>query len=239
MVAILVILTIVAFITVDAIVQWAEARRGRRTVPAGAPEPRVYPELAFAFEGVSVPSGVFLDRGHTWLGLETSGRVHVGMDDLVQRAIGRIDEVELPQEGREVRRGEKLFVVRQGGRRAVFTAPVDGIVGAVNESLNQHLDTIKTDPYRQGWVCALNPKNLARNLGRLSIAEAADAWLDKEIERFREFIASRPIEHMTLGRVLQDGGRPTAGILELMDEETWDRFAREFLRFPAGEGEVR
>lgn len=239
MVALLVILTIVAFITADAIVQWAEAKRGRKAVPVARPEPRRYPQLGFAFEGVSIPSGLFLDRGHTWVGLETSGSVRVGMDDLVLRAIGRIDGVELPEKGREVKRGEKLFVVRQGERRAVFTAPVDGVVGAVNDGLNEHPEVLKTEPYRQGWVCVLNPKNLARHLGGLSIAEAADAWLNKEIERFREFIASRPIEHMTLGRLLQDGGRPTAGILELMDEETWDRFAREFLRFPAGEGEVR
>ena len=48
--------------------------------------------------------------------------------------------------------------------------------------------------------------------------------------------AARPIEHLTLGQLLQDRGRPTAGILELMDEETWDRFTREFLRSPGGNG---
>jgi glycine cleavage system H protein len=238
MVAILVVLAIVAFITADAIVQWAEARRGRMAIPAGAPEPRAYPELGFAFEGVSIPSGLFLDRGHTWVGLETSGKVQVGVDALILRAIGRIDAVELPEAGREVKRGEMLFAVRQGERRAVFTAPVDGVIGAVNESLKEHPEAIKTEPYRQGWVCMLNPSNLARNLSRLSIAEMADAWLNKEMRRFQEFIAARPIEHTTLGQLLQDGGRPTGGILELMDEETWAEFTREFLRFPAAEGEA-
>ncbi|MBI3950456.1 MAG: hypothetical protein HY314_08390 [Acidobacteria bacterium] len=235
MVAIFVILTIVAFIVADSIVQWSQAKSEQRhgdTVTGRRRESRRVADLipAFAFEGISVPQGIFVDAGHTWVGLKASGRTHIGMDQFAQNVIGRIDEVELPEVGREVRRGEKLFAVRQGDRKADFVAPMDGVVSSVNEELGRHPEAIKADPYQQGWICALKPKNLAKNLKQLSIAEEAAAWLDKEVQRFQEFFALRPIQSMALGYVLQDGGRLTGGVLELLDDETWHLFTSEFLQ---------
>jgi glycine cleavage system H protein len=227
MVAIFVILMIVAFIVIDSVVQWSETKK-RQNAGELAAQPRP-PVLAFAFERISLPQGIFVDTGHTWVSVDASGNTHVGMDDFVQQVVGRIDAVELPEAGQEVRRGERLFAVRQGERTAVFTAPIDGVINCVNENLIGHPDAIKADPYKQGWVCGLIPKNLAKNLKRLSIAEDAMAWFGKEIERFQEFFAARPVQTMALGQVLQDGGQPTGGVLELMDDETWNLFTREFL----------
>ncbi|MBI3950489.1 MAG: hypothetical protein HY314_08555 [Acidobacteria bacterium] len=232
MVAIFVILTIVAFIVADSIVQWNQARKEQRARWA-APLPTMFP--AFALEGVSAPDGVYVDAGHTWVGVDPSGRTHIGLDDFAQKAIGRIDEVDLPEVGQEVRRGERLFTIRQGERRADFVAPMDGVVSSVNEELSRHPDAIKADPYEQGWICGLRPKNLARNLRQLFIAEEARAWLNKEVQKFQEFLAARPVEHTVLGHVLQDGGQPTSGVLELMDEETWHLFTSEFLGRPMAE----
>jgi glycine cleavage system H protein len=226
MVAVFVVLTIVAFILVDSVVQWTEAKKKQE---ARRPEPMARPIPAFAFQGVSAPKGVFLDAGHTWVGLESSGQAHIGMDDFVQRLIGRIDGIDLPAVGQEVRRGEKLFSLRQGRREAVFTAPMDGVVGSVNETLAKHPEAVKDDPYTQGWICRLSPKNLARNLKQLFIAEETATWLNKEVRRFQEFFAARPVESMALGQVLQDGGQPTDGVLELMDDETWLMFTKDFL----------
>jgi glycine cleavage system H lipoate-binding protein len=232
MVAFFVILTIVAFVAVDSVVQWREARKAQPARRPVAQPPGVF-SPALAFHGLSAPGGVFLDSGHTWVGLDASGRAHVGMDDFIQRVIGRIDGVELPEVGRQVRRGEKLFAIRQGERTAEFAAPMDGVVRSVNESLARHPEAIKADPYAQGWICALSPKNLASNLKQLSIAEEGRAWLDKEVERFQSFFAGRPVQVMALGHVLQDGGQLTDGVLEFMDDESWSIFTSEFLRGPA------
>jgi glycine cleavage system H protein len=230
MVAIFVILTIVAFITVDSIVQWNEARK---RAPAPQPAPGLIP--AFAFEAASVPGGVFLDAGHTWVSVDTLGWAQVGMDDFAQRTMGRIDAVELPAGGQEVHRGDPLFTVRQGQRTATFTSPIDGVVHAVNQSLNQYPETMKENPYREGWVCHIKPSHLARNLKQLAIAEEARAWFDREVQRFQEFFAARPIATMAMGQVLQDGGQLSDGVLEFMDDETWDLFTSEFLHRPGSE----
>lgn len=233
MVAVFVILTIGAFIAVDSIVQWSKSRKER----ALRREPMSGLAQALAFEGVRAPSGLFLDPGHTWVRVDASGRAQIGLDDFAQNVIGRIDEVELPKEGQDIRRGEKLFAIRQGDRKTEFPAPVDGVAVNVNSLLAKDPSALKQSPYKQGWVCAITPKNLAKNLRKMLIAEETAEWFEKEKERFREFIAVRPIQTMTLGRVLQDGGQLTEGVLELMDQATWDLFNREFiLRSRADEG---
>jgi len=223
MVALFVILTIAVCVVADSIVQWAKAKKEE-----GVRESDRAP--AYAFEKVSAPEGVFLDPGHTWLHLTHSGAAHVGVDDFAQRVMGHIDGVELPKVGAHVHRGEKLFSLRQGNRTAAFTSPIDGVVKSVDEALARHPETINADPYMTGWICSLNPKHLATNLKHLRVAEEAKAWLKGETERFQEFFAARPIENMALGQVLQDGGQPTGGVLELMDDETWNQFTETFLR---------
>jgi glycine cleavage system H protein len=234
MVALFVILTIVGFILMDSLVQWAEARHER---PLG----RTLRPLGLfsmpAVETASIPAGLFLDEGHTWVRLEPSGRTVIGMDEFVRRAIGRISAVQLPDIGTFVRRGDPLCVLFQDGRHAVIRAPVDGVVEAVNTQLARYPETGRSDPYEEGWVCIVRPKNLAAHVRRLFVAEDAEAWLRAEIERFKEFLSLRPLSQTALGHVVPDGGRWTEGVLELVDEESWTEFARTFLRSPRSVGE--
>ncbi len=195
MVAIFVVLTIVAFVLVDAMVQRSEARKKEAV---SQPSLGRSIKLEWSPDSSIVPGGVYLDKGHTWVALESSGNAKVGMDDFAQSAIGRIDGVELPPIGQDTRRGEKLFTICQGKRKLEFSSPIDGVIVSVNESLVQETEPLKEDPFQRGWVCAFRPKDLARNLRRLSVAEEATAWLKLEIQRFREFVTTRPIEHMTL-----------------------------------------
>jgi len=225
MVALFVILTVVVCIGVDSIIQWRRARKEAREAAGAATS-----LTAYAFEDLSVPAGVYLDGGHTWVRLETDGDAHVGVDRFAESLLGQVDAVELPEVGREVRRGERLFRLRQGERLADFVAPIDGVVRSVDKSLRRHPEAIKADPYRQGWVCRLAPLNLARNLKRLRIAEEARDWLKAEAARFQDFFASRPLEPTPLGALLQDGGQPAGGVLQWMDDATWHRFNDEFLR---------
>lgn len=223
MVAILVVLTIMVCVTVDAMIQWSYARR-RQAEPAGAML-QASPLAAFTPEAVSLPGGIFVDPGHAWVKVSASGKTSVGLDDFLLKAIGRIDEILLPEIGTAIRQGETLFTVRQGERKIEVPAPIDGVI----EARNENHATLKSDPYEQGWLCSVKPENLAKNLRRLSIAEEATNWIKDEVRRFQEFIFTRPFEHMELGRVMQDGGVPAAGLLEFMDDETWNQFSAEFV----------
>jgi len=226
MVAIFVIFTIVAFILVDALVQKSELKR-RETALRNEAVRRHHWNVPISVR--SLPGGIYTDSGHTWLSLNQDGTANVGIDDFAQNVVGVMDKLLLPRVGQEVRRGDEIFSICQGERKATFCAPVHGVVESVNETLANNPAEVKTDPYLKGWVCSLRPKNLASNLRQMLIAEEALAWLKSEVTRFREFILSRPFEDTALGRVLQDGGEVTSGVLELMDDKTWDEFTRGFL----------
>jgi glycine cleavage system H lipoate-binding protein len=121
-----------------------------------------------------------------------SGQVKVGVDDFVQRLLGRVDAITLPPVGVEVKQGQPFAAIRQGGRTAMLTAPVDGVVCAVNGELAKAPSLLKRDPYTRGWLVALRPTNLTANLSRLTVGEGAMLWLKGELARLQEFL------HITL-----------------------------------------
>jgi glycine cleavage system H protein len=212
MVAIFVVVLVLAALTVDSVL--------RRLAPSA---------IAAIRREIPLPGGLFLDTGHTWAALEQSGRVRVGLDDLVRAAIGKADRVEFPQPGTEVKRGDPLFALVCGGRRAVLEAPMDGVVGSVNPELAESAAALAHDPYRKGWICALSPKNLGTALSHLKVAEEAKEWLAGERQRFDDFAASQTWRSMVPGTAMADGGKPADGILEFLDEEAWAAFGHDFL----------
>lgn len=225
MVALFVILTILVCVGVDGIVQ---VRKGRKERVSRNLADELVPVQAFA--NLSAPANLFLDTGHTWIEVKPSGVANIGLDGFAQKLIGRIDDVVLPEVGKEINRGDVLFAVKQDNRRAAFASPIDGVVTLVDKELPWHPEMIQSDPYKEGWVCSVKPKNLAKNLKQLFAADEASDWLKSEARRFQEFFAAQQLENMQLGHVLQDGGQLTGGVLEFADDGTWKQFNEMFLR---------
>lgn len=231
MVALFVILTIVVCVSVDGVVQWRKSKKeGVARLWAGELVP------VDAFANMSAPADVFLDSGHTWVKVKPSANVDIGVDSFAENLLGRVDAVVLPEVGKQVSRGDFLFALRQGDRRAAFAAPLDGVVTDINKDVNWNPDTmIHENPYKYGWMCSLTPRNLAQNLKQLHLAEDARTWLRQEAEKFQQFLASQPLQNMQLGQVLQDGGRTCPGVLEFVDDETWKKFNQIFLQAKVNE----
>lgn len=232
MVVALVILTVAAFVIVEIIAIRAEGReKSLHGIPlhavagGGGARPFARP---LPVEPPSLPAGLFLDDGHTWIRLAESGVATVGVDEFLTGLVGRIDRVELPAEGTEVERGDRLLVIRQGEREATVRAPVSGTVVSSNGQWLVERGDLARDPYGAGWVCAIQPRNLATAIRGLRIAEEARRWIGEEVARFREFLLLRRTSP-ALGAVSPDGGVPARGVLENVDGETWDGFVSEFL----------
>jgi len=232
MVAILVVSTIILFIAADLVVQWVRARRVQ-PAPARAREPGVANLLVPSLqpERFVLPGGIFFYRGHTWANLLFSGQVKVGVDDFLQRLLGHVDAVTLPPLGVEVKQGQPLVAIRQGGRTAMLPAPVDGVVCAVNNEVEKAPGLLKRDPYTRGWLVALRPTNLAANFSRLTVGESALAWLRGELTRLQEFLyVTLTIKRDALvGATAADGGLLADGLLEHLDDATWTDFQSRFL----------
>src|SRR5574341_255764 len=233
MVAILVVSTIFLFIAADLVVQWVRRYRAQ-PAPVPARQPSAADLLVPSLQPgrFILPAGIFYHRGHAWANLLFSGQVKVGVDDFLQKLLGRVDAVTLPPLGVEVKQGGPLVAIRQGGRTVMLPAPVDGVVCAVNTELEKAPGLIKRDPYTRGWLVAMRPTNLAANLSRMTVGESALTWLKGELTRFREylFVTLALNRDALVGATAADGGLLADGLLEHLDDETWADFQAKFLR---------
>lgn len=220
MVAMFVILTFIGFILADGIVQYVEARKERPATRAATPVRPVAHQV--------LPGGIFVGRGHTWVEVVRDGLAKVGSDAFLTQLLGRIESVELPRPGQTVKKGDVLFVLHTGSQRAIVQAPVDGVVRRVNSELQAHPQLLSEEPYDEGWVCEVEPRDLGADMALLKIGRAAQDWIRQEMDRFREFLTQRAEGRFALA--LPDGGDIRVGVLAEVDAETWETFQREFLQ---------
>jgi glycine cleavage system H lipoate-binding protein len=232
MVAILVVLTIVLFVSADLLVEWL---RVRRAVPATATKASeagadlILPTLQA--DRFVLPGGLFFHRGHTWVNLLFSGQVKIGVDDFLQRVLGHVDGIALPAVGVQVSEGQPFALIRQGGRTMTLPAPVDGVVCAVNEELSKLPSLVKRDPYTRGWLVAIRPADLSANLPKLLVGEGAFGWLRAELDRMTQFLRGVLMQRSDalLGATAADGGIMIDGVLEHLGDDTWSDFQSKFL----------
>lgn len=185
MVAILVVLTITICLLVDSSLQLVQARRARtRALGTGA---RSGP--TFASNPFTVPQGLFFHPNHLWAQVEPSGDFKVGLDGLVGFLLGAIDRVLLPTPGQQVKEGDEIALLRQGGRELRLTAPVEGEVVEVNRELSPDGHFIRCEPYTAGWICEIRPKSLAHGLKKFFVGEDVTAWHAKEARRIMSFLS--------------------------------------------------
>ena len=223
MVALFVIGTIVVSILIEYFLQRSKQRRVSKAVTASR---------AVSTDKFLLPRGYFFNHGHAWIEILFSGNARVGIDDFVQKIVGNINAIDVLQAGTEVKKGETLFTLRQENRTLSFTAPISGKIVELNTALLQSPSLLKNDPYFEGWVALIEPRNIASEIRLLTVADEAAEWLRHELRRFREFITSTPTADgiPTLsGATLHDGGMPMRSVLERADSETWESFQQQFL----------
>jgi CheY-like chemotaxis protein len=133
-----------------------------------------------------VPGGAFIAPGHTWARIEPDGHVKVGIDDFAHKALGAMGQVELPEPGMEVKAGAALFSFRRGGETLIFRAPVSGTVLEGNGGLKADPGKVALSPYKEGWVCRIEPSDLASELPGLMIGQPVVAWYGEEIAKLRK-----------------------------------------------------
>ena len=217
MTAILVILTILAFIGTDAVVM--AFRRHRVEVPAAVHlTPMLEPRP---------PQGIFLDPNHAWVRITTDGTLRVGIDDFLSEALGEVEAVEAPPRGAQVKRGDPLLKLKVRGRSLVISAPTAGEVVAVNDHAIAQPWTVNRDPYGVGWVVALWTRDHHEAIKPLRIGSAATAFLRQEMQRLADLLT--PAGTLATVPLLADGGVPRKGALASVDDSRWNAFQKEFL----------
>ncbi len=97
---------------------------------------------------------VLRDRRYTesdeWVKLEDDTAL-VGITDYAQKKLRDIVGVELPEPGRNVRKGEAIASIESVKAAAEVYAPLDGEILEVNERLYEEPELLNRDPYGT-WI---------------------------------------------------------------------------------------
>ncbi len=227
MAAIFMVFLFLMFLLTDIVVRKIQTARATAPVDLLAETGTAIP-FGLKVSDLALPGGLFFHQGHTWAGIDASGKIKIGIDDFAQNIIGNIDNVKLYKVGDSVSQGDKVLTIEQGKRKAEFNAPVDGVISAINEEVLKNPQLLKNNPYK-GWIYSITPSNLAQNVKSLSVAEEAKNWLKNEVTRFKNFISEQFVEDKVLGTTMADGGMPVEGIMQHMDDFSWMKMQEEFL----------
>jgi glycine cleavage system H lipoate-binding protein len=222
MVALMVVGTFIVALLIDALVR--RARKGK-IEPA-----KVYATVSQR-RMPGFPPGYFFTPGHVWVNLRASGRVQLGIDELIGRLIGKADKIEMKKAGDKVHKGELLASVVQGDKTIRILSPIDGTVEQYNYELEDHPEEFTENPYTKGWFYLINPANLSADLKNFAVADQTKSWWSKEISRLREFVQLHLPQPAMAGLTYQDGGLPLDGLVAHFDRKTVEDFETEFLGY--------
>ena len=94
----------------------------------------------------------------------------MGVTNYLQRDLGTVISVELPDVGDKIEEGEAFAEIESVSTVHELISPVSGTVLAVNPHLEEHPAIVNEDPYSDGWLIEV----------RLSDESELDALMDMD-----------------------------------------------------------
>ncbi len=99
---------------------------------------------------------------HEWINIEDHEAAVVGITLHAQEALGDVVFVELPEVGRNYKKGDVAGVVESVKAAADVYMPVDGEVVEVNDALRDKPELVNRDPMGEGWFFKVHVANMAQ-----------------------------------------------------------------------------
>ncbi|HUO27326.1 MAG TPA: glycine cleavage system protein H [Candidatus Aquilonibacter sp.] len=220
MTVVLVLLTFAIFLLID----YVHAQRLAVKQPAlqaakREAMPHVVPALVAGFQ---VPTNLRYHPGHTWALSESPDRVRVGMDDFASKLVGKIERIALPQRGRWIRQGQKLWTIFRDGKSVDMVSPIEGTISDINEAVLNDPDLARKDPYGEGWLLAVQSPDAKTNFRNLLGGALARWWTEESALRLQKRLPAMA------GALAQDGGVAVDDLAEHIPDQDWAELTKEF-----------
>jgi CheY-like chemotaxis protein len=174
----------------------------------------------------AIPGGVFISNGHCWASVTQDGSVKVGLDDFAKKLIGKIDDIEFPNLGMDITKGQPLFSIMQGNKSIQFNSPVSGHVTKINQELIDDLSALDFSTYESNWICIVDADKLDTELAQLRIGKNAVTFYQDEIERYTKQIR----EVLKTKDNKKESFELNWGQLEKLEEKDWYSITGDFFK---------
>jgi len=221
MTVIMVLATFAIFLLID----YVRSQKQLVKQPAVQPVIREVPShvVPALVAGFQVPENVRYHSGHTWALSESRELVRVGMDDFASKLVGKIESIALPQRGRWVRQGQKIWTIFRGGKSVDMVSPIEGTVSDVNEAVAKDPSLALKDPYGEGWIVTVQAPDSKLNFRNLLGGALARMWTEDSALRLRKRM---PVA--MAAALAQDGGVAVDDITAHLPNEDWATLTKEF-----------
>jgi CheY-like chemotaxis protein/glycine cleavage system H lipoate-binding protein len=157
---------------------------------------------------LNVPAGAFISRQHAWARIELNGAVRIGLDDLIRKIFRQVDNVNLPETGSKIAKGETLFSITYGDYSLNIPSPISGTVISVNSEHSEHPEWLAIKPFELSWMCRVEPSNLAAELPDLKIGHDAVDWYQAELDRYSQLARNGGTDAAAVALGEPDNGGP-------------------------------
>ncbi len=174
----------------------------------------------------SIPGGVFISPGHCWASMEQDGAVKVGIDDFAKKLIGKVDSLELPNLGMNIKRSQPLFSIKQGSRSISFNSPVSGKITRINTLLKSNLEPLEMTPYESNWICEIDADDLDTEVVDLKIGKSAVSFYQDDLDHLIDLKKKMGKQETTV----KQGSELYIGEFEKLDDASWEKFVAEFFK---------
>lgn len=176
---------------------------------------------------------LFYHAGHTWIKVEKADEVRIGIDLLLSRLLRKVQVIILPLPKRRGIYGETLCSIIQEGGILNILSPINGMILYTNPKLKDSPELICEDPFEEGFLLAMKPKDFQLDQKHLLYGKEAFNWCKKEWERFKETVIPEiPFDHYQrkVGITMQDGEITIQEIKKLIDPVKYTQLIEDFLR---------
>src|ERR1700756_5737769 len=220
MTVIMVLATFAIFLLID----YVRSQKQLVKQPAVKPVVREVPShvVPAMVSGFQVPENVRYHSGHTWALSESRELVRVGIDDFASKLVGKIESIALPQRGRWVRQGQKIWTIFRDGKSVDMVSPIEGTVTDVNEAVVKNPDLARKDPYGDGWLLTVQAPDSKLNFRNLLGGSLARLWTESAAPQLHNRIPAMA------GALAQDGGVAVDDITAHLPNEDWAVLTKEF-----------
>ncbi len=106
-----------------------------------------------------IPNELQYTQTHEWVRVEENGKVTVGITDHAQSQLGDLSFVELPSPGALVHAADEVCVLESVKATSEVYSPLSGVIVEVNEDLAEAPLLVNKDPYGDGWLFVIEPRD--------------------------------------------------------------------------------
>ena len=119
---------------------------------------------------LQVRKGFYYTRDDLWVSVE-NGKAKVGVSDYLQKTSGDVAFVEVAKPGSTVERGKEFGTMESAKTTVELLSPLSGTLQEVNNNLSGKPELVNSDPYGDGWIVVISPRNLEGDRSSLLSAE--------------------------------------------------------------------